>query len=180
MRSRRHDPHRRERILHACLTVIAEQGLDKTALREVARTANVPLGSVSYHFASRDDLIFEAMEGFAQRMSEQFLDAMSECASTEDAVDAVVAYMTGTIFHEPSDLLLSLTLYTMAAREERYRTLTDAWMTRSQNALRPFFPPHTVARVDAFIEGATLHRALGDNAISADLLRHGIVNLGAS
>ena len=49
-RARRVDPNRRQRIIDACLDVIAERGVAGTSHRIVAEAADVPLGSMTYHF----------------------------------------------------------------------------------------------------------------------------------
>ena len=51
----RYDPGRRERIIDACLDVIAEHGVAGTSHRRVAAAARVPLGSMTYHFDGMDD-----------------------------------------------------------------------------------------------------------------------------
>ena len=55
-----HDAGRRDRIIDACLVVIARDGVDGTSMRRVATAAAVPLGSMTYHFTSRDDLVIGA------------------------------------------------------------------------------------------------------------------------
>jgi len=46
-RRRRKDPGRRDRIIDACLEVIAEHGVAGTSHRRVAAAAGVPLGSMT-------------------------------------------------------------------------------------------------------------------------------------
>ena len=54
----------RDRIVAATLGIIAEEGLDAVRHRRVAERAGVSLGSTSYHFESRDDLIEAAFLQF--------------------------------------------------------------------------------------------------------------------
>ena len=58
---RRYDPGRRDRIIDACLDVIAESGVAGTSHRRVAQAADVPLGSMTYHFTGMNDLLHEAI-----------------------------------------------------------------------------------------------------------------------
>ncbi len=51
---------RRREILEAVLCVIAAGGADAVTHRRVAEDAQVPLGSLTYYFESREDLIREA------------------------------------------------------------------------------------------------------------------------
>ena len=52
----------REDIAAALIRVVAEQGLDAVSIRTVAREAGVSIGSVQYHFATKDDLLLGAYE----------------------------------------------------------------------------------------------------------------------
>jgi TetR/AcrR family transcriptional regulator, regulator of biofilm formation and stress response len=51
----------RERILHAVLRVIGSDGVAGVTNRRVAREAGVSLGSITYHFATQQELLREAM-----------------------------------------------------------------------------------------------------------------------
>ncbi|BDZ42127.1 TetR family transcriptional regulator [Paraoerskovia sediminicola] len=163
-RERRHDPHRRERIVAACLDVIAERGVAGTSHRRVAAAADVPLGSMTYHFDGMDELLREAFTSFAGQVAEQFEERMAHAADREAAVDAVVHLITRDVFATQRDLVLTHELYTLAARDPAYRTLTNAWMARSRAALERHFDPLTTRLLDAVIEGVTIHRALDTEA----------------
>src|SRR5215831_8248612 len=51
---------RRNEILEAALRVVAQGGPDAITFRRVADRAQVPLGSLTYYFESREDLLREA------------------------------------------------------------------------------------------------------------------------
>lgn len=52
---------RRRDILVATLTLVRRAGVAEVTTRSVAREAGVPLGSLSYYFAGRDDLLEHAL-----------------------------------------------------------------------------------------------------------------------
>jgi Uncharacterized protein conserved in bacteria len=56
--------------------------------------------------------------------------------------------------------VLTVELYTLAAREPEFRTLTRDWMARSRHALGRFFDEPTTHMLDALIEGLFIHAAL--------------------
>jgi AcrR family transcriptional regulator len=60
-RSRLAPERRREQIVQAARESILERGLASTSVREVARAAGVSLGTVTYHFASIDELLTEVL-----------------------------------------------------------------------------------------------------------------------
>ena len=57
---------RRERILRATLTVIGRHGIGAVTHRAVAEEAGVPLGTLTYWFAAKDDLLREALLLFVE------------------------------------------------------------------------------------------------------------------
>lgn len=159
-RPRRHDPDRRDRIVEACLEVVGEVGVAGASTRRVAAAADVPLGSITYHFDSMDALLFEAFERFTRRMSDRFEASMAAAGDVAGARRAVVDLVAVDVLTDPHELVLTHELYTLAARDPRYRRLTHGWMARSRHALERHFDPATARLLDAMIEGLTIHRAL--------------------
>lgn len=159
-RGRRNDPDRRDRIIDACLDVIAHHGVAGTSHRRVAAQAGVPLGSMTYHFHGMDELLREAFTRFAARVAEQFERRMASAGDATAAREAVVTLIVDDGFGDERDLILSHELYTLAARDPGYRSITASWMARSRDALERHFDPETARLLDALIEGLTIHRAL--------------------
>jgi DNA-binding transcriptional regulator YbjK len=62
---------RRERILRATLQVIARDGIGGVTHRSAAAEADVPLGSLTYWFATKDDLLREALRLFVDDETER-------------------------------------------------------------------------------------------------------------
>lgn len=159
-RPRRHDPARRDRIIDACLDVIAERGVAGTTHRRVAEAADVSLGSMTYHFSGMDALLAEAFDRFAHTFSAGFEASMAGCTTAAEAREALARHILHEVFDTPRELVLTQELYTLAARDPRYRTITNGWMGRSRAVLERFFDPVTAGILDALVEGMTLHRAL--------------------
>ena len=161
---RRNEPDRRDRIIDACLEVIARFGVAGTSHRKVAAAAGVPLGSTTYYFDGMDDLLNEAFSRFATTVSDRFAQRMAAAVDTAAARTAVSAIILEDVFGDDRELVLSHELYTLAAREPRFRAITSAWMERSRAALERHFDPGTARLLDALIEGLTIHRALDAHA----------------
>ena len=159
-RARRHDPDRRERILEACLRVIGEVGVAGASTRRIAAVADVPLGSITYHFTDVDELLRAAFERFTHRVSGRFEEYMARAVGADEARQAVVDLITVDVLVDPRELVLTHELYTLAARDPGYRRLTHEWMARSRRSLERHFDPATARLLDALIEGLTIHRAL--------------------
>jgi TetR/AcrR family transcriptional regulator, regulator of biofilm formation and stress response len=157
---RRYDPGRRDRIINACLDVIAETGVAGTSHRKVAEAADVPLGSMTYHFTGMHDLLHEAFSRFAQTASEQFEERIEAAHDIDTAKQALADAITQVVLSNQRDLVLTHELYTLAARDPSYRDITNDWMTRSRRTLELYFDPTTARILDALVEGLSIHRAL--------------------
>ncbi|MET8907884.1 TetR family transcriptional regulator C-terminal domain-containing protein [Micromonospora sp. NPDC004551] len=173
-RSRRHDPGRRDRLVDAALTVIAAHGVAGTTHREIARIADVPLGSMTYHFASLDEILFEAFTRHAESVAAVFDQRLAAATDRDEAIEAVITLVSEDVFGSPRDLVLTVELYAAAARNPALRTVTQAWMERSRQALELHFDPATAREVDALIEGLTLHNCLSTHPMNAQQIRHAV------
>jgi DNA-binding transcriptional regulator YbjK len=157
---RRYDPGRRDRIIDTCLDIIAEVGVAGTSHRKVAEAADVPLGSMTYHFAGMNELLHEAFSRFAHTVSNQFQQRMAAASDAETAKQALAEHITSDLLTDQRDLVLTHELYTLAARDPAYRDITNAWMGRSRHILEQHFDPTTARILDALVEGLSIHRAL--------------------
>jgi TetR/AcrR family transcriptional regulator, regulator of biofilm formation and stress response len=157
---RRYDPERRDRIINACLDVIAESGVTGTSHRKVAQAADVPLGSMTYHFTGMSDLLHEAFSRFAQAASKQLEEGVGAAHDANSAKQAIADAITHVVLSNQRDLIVTHELYTLAARDPSFRDITNAWMARSRRTLENYFDPTTARILDALVEGLSIHRAL--------------------
>lgn len=160
MSTRRLDPQRRDRIIDAALECIADDGVAGTSHRKVAARADVPLGSMTYHFDGMDDLLVAAFTRFSERIAAAFETRMAAAADAESALEALVSLVHEDLQRSAAEHVLTYELYTLAARRPEFRALTQAWMQASRRALERHLPAEVARRVDAYVEGAALHIAL--------------------
>jgi DNA-binding transcriptional regulator YbjK len=158
--TRRFDPQRRARILETALEVIAAHGVAGVSHRRIAAAADVPLGSMTYHFTGMEELLHEAFTGFAATIAARFDARLAQVDTVEQAREAVVDLIHTDLADSTRDVVLSQELYTLAARNPAYRDITHAWMSNSRTALARHFDPATCRMLDALIEGSVLHAAL--------------------
>lgn len=172
-RPRRHDPGRRDRLIDAALTVIAERGVAGTTHREIARVADVPLGSMTYHFTSLE-VLAEAFTRHADFVARVFDERLSAAPDQDAAIEAVITLVADDLLGSQDDLVLSVELYVAAARHPALRAVTQAWMARSRQALERHFDATTARELDALIEGLVLHSALSTDPMTPEQIRHAI------
>ncbi|HKS47865.1 MAG TPA: helix-turn-helix domain-containing protein [Amycolatopsis sp.] len=68
MAGRRSDT--RERIQQVALALFAEQGYEKTSLREIAEKLNVTKAALYYHFKTKEDIVASLFEDLAVSLDE--------------------------------------------------------------------------------------------------------------
>lgn len=154
---KRVEPDRRGRIINVTLDVIAEHGIAGTTHRRVAEAAEIPLGSMTYHFTGLDDLLHEAFSKFASTLSSAFEQCLGEAGSIEEARHAVVELVCGDTIANPRSMTLLFELYAYMTKRENFRVLVEDWMNRSRVALERHFSPEIAQQLDMFIEGAAIH-----------------------
>jgi AcrR family transcriptional regulator len=70
-RSEIHDDNRREALIRAAARLFNRQGYQGTSVRDIASATGMQSGSPFYHFASKQDLLFEAtMQGLGPALAE--------------------------------------------------------------------------------------------------------------
>ncbi len=158
--TRRHDPGRKDRIIDATIDVIAEHGVAGTTHRLIAAAADVPLGSLTYHFASLEDLRAHAFRRHAQHMSAAYEAHFDGVRTHAQLVDAVTDLVHGDAGADAHDWAVAYELYLAALRDPALRTITESWMRTSRAVLERFVDPTTARGVDALIEGLVMHKTL--------------------
>ena len=158
--ARRYDPDRKSRIVDAAIDVIAEFGVAGTTHRRIAAAADVPLGSLTYHFTGLDDLLEQAFTRHAERMSPVYEAHFAGVRTDDDLIEAVTALINGGAGADNRDWTIAYELYLAALRNPALRTVTDSWMRRSRAVLERFVDPVTARGIDALIEGLVMHMTL--------------------
>jgi DNA-binding transcriptional regulator YbjK len=170
-RARRFDPRRRERILDAAIEVIAEHGVAGTTHRLIARAADVPLGSLTYHFTGLDDLRAQAFTRLAQRLSRAYAAHFEGVRTPDELVEAITEMVHGNVGADAGEWAVSYELYLAALRDPALRTVTEEWMRTSRCVLERFVDPATARGLDALIEGLVMHRMLSTAPFPRDITR---------
>jgi DNA-binding transcriptional regulator YbjK len=179
---RRHEPDRRNRLIDVTLDLIAEVGVAGLSHRKIAARAGVPLGSMTYHFDGMDQLLFEAFDRFAETISKRFEERLGVATTIDEARNAVVSLIHDDLTGPQAAraAVLSFELYTLAAREPRFRAITREWMRRSRVELERHFDSDTAHQLDALIEGLAIHRSLDLEPPSRALTEQAIAKITAT
>ncbi|CAK7286048.1 TetR/AcrR family transcriptional regulator [Streptomyces sp. RM1] len=172
-RTRRHDPQRRRRILDAALDVLVAEGAAGLTHRKAASRADVPLGSVTYHFASLTELRNEAFAWYVGQRTAEYEALFTEVECRSDLVDVLADLVQGGPSRHRS-AVLGFELHLAALRDPALRALTHEWTKASRAVLARFTGPETAARLDALLEGMIMHALLSPRPEPREAIRAAI------
>jgi DNA-binding transcriptional regulator YbjK len=161
---RRYDPDRKARIIDAAVGVIADYGVAGTTHRRIAAAADVPLGSLTYHFTGLSDLLALAFARHADRSSRVYVAHFDGVQTRSQFVDAVTDLIEAAAGADARDWAVAYELYLAALRDPALRSVTESWMRASRAVLEGYVDPITARGVDALIEGLVMHRTLATTA----------------
>jgi DNA-binding transcriptional regulator YbjK len=132
---------RRRRILEAALAVVGREGAGAVTHRAVAAEAGVPLAATTYYFASRHDLLAEALEHAAR---EDLAELESEAAllvaeplDVSSLAARLSAWVGAWLHGDRPTLLAQYEISLEAARRPELAATSRAWSDAYARALAP-------------------------------------------
>jgi DNA-binding transcriptional regulator YbjK len=128
---------RREQILEAALRIIGRAGRQAVTHRAVAEEAGVPLGSTTYYFDSRDDLLGQALEYVAAseverygRRDEELRSVKSPRELADKLIDELVAAAEDRIAY-----IAEYEIWLEAGRRPELREAAQNWCDAEQRSV---------------------------------------------
>jgi DNA-binding transcriptional regulator YbjK len=170
---------RRRAILDAALRVIAAGGVDAVTHRRVAAEAEVPLGSTTYYFASREELLREAFRHYLAEVTVALASLGREhpIESASDIAEALTE-LARREFTAPSLLLAEYELILYAARDpvlaqdfNAYERGIEAQLAGPLERLGADRPVDAARTVIGLMRGFELERLTRPDASVEDLRR---------
>jgi DNA-binding transcriptional regulator YbjK len=128
---------RREQILEATLRVIGRAGVQAVTHRAVAEEADVPLGSTTYYFESRDDLIRQALEYVAASEVERYGnrgDQLRTVESPDELADRLIDEMVAAA-QDRIAYIAEYELWLEAGRRPELREAAQNWCDAEQRSV---------------------------------------------
>lgn len=180
--TRRYDPDRRQRLVDAALRVVGEHGVAGLSHRRVAVEADVPLGSTTYHFASREELLTAAL----RQSGAQWLASVERWERGVDPAvplaDEVLRLMTESLSGDRRQLRLECELYLAALHEPALRPLAAECQDGLVALLRRRVGDDATARaLAALLDGLMLQLLLTGRGMDGPALRKTLAGvLGAA
>jgi DNA-binding transcriptional regulator YbjK len=117
---------RRVQALHATLELIRSRGVGAVTMRAVAAESGVPIGSLTYYFADKEEMLANALELWVE---EETAKATSLAQSIEDegitAEEATARFAEFLTSYDPEQIA-QFDLYLYAARTPELRGYDEA------------------------------------------------------
>lgn len=141
----------RERIVHATVELMAEQGIDRVRTRAVAERAGVNPALVHYHFGSMSALVLEAAEDALIRELGPSVDLLTSAPTIREGITATLDWIEVEGQRTPGSTILAEAMV-KATRDPAFRRWTRQASRRWRTAILE-----------------RLRRALADGEIEATL-----------
>ena len=137
------------------MALIAREGVTAVSQRRVAAEAGVPPSTVTYYYATVDDLLIDALT----RVNDAYVSVVEGLPNEPDAAlrgfAALIAEGTG---HDRAHALAEMELFLMAARRPHLQEQVGRWNDVMHAFLSPYLPdPAARAGVVAAADGYFLH-----------------------
>ena len=164
---------KRQALVEATFLTLAEKGIDKTRLADIARTAGVAPSLLSYYFARKDDLLLEATRYSIDGFHAEQVAAMQQASDPMRRLEIAVGCAIPSGPDDPAWIVL-YEFWTKAIHNSALRSLADLIHSRTQalfeqviddgcatGRFHPVSSPATIARtVISMIDGLTLQVVL--------------------
>lgn len=150
------DPERRERILDATMTLLQDGGIAAVTARAVAGRANVPVGSVSYHFDSVRALLLEAAHRIIE-LRDRSLEEWGESVTRSTITDRLAELIHEQITTGRNVTVVAYELYLLGLRDEDFRALSVETTTVLSRQLAKHVGDAEAWRLATVADGLQLH-----------------------
>jgi DNA-binding transcriptional regulator YbjK len=134
---------RRLLLLQTTLRLIADEGIDAVTHRSVAEAAGVPLGSTTYWFASRQDMLSQALEHFArleiEKLREHLGAVLGRHLSRKRLVDEFTDLIAPQLGEARWRTIAQYALLNEAARQPELERVCREWTAAWQETVAEVF-----------------------------------------
>lgn len=181
---------RREQIVRAARTAIAQRGLAATALRDIAAAAGVSIGTVTYHFASTDDILRAVVIAESERFYGDVITAADAESDARRALELIIEPLFGDSPDVQAHWRIWADYWAVIARKPEvagaYALRIRSWeaccvriITRgvTDGTFGPVDPAETALKLAAYSDGLGTQLAQGAEGISTAAARRWMYEL---
>jgi DNA-binding transcriptional regulator YbjK len=122
---------RKSEIVDAALRIIGREGIQGVSMRAVAAEASVPLGTASYYFSDKDELIEAAFLRHTRRETARIVDAIGAMRGSRTSADlarGLAEFVVQGLTQHREQLITEYQFLTESSRREHLRRASAAWL----------------------------------------------------
>ncbi len=166
-RVRRYDPERRLRIVESALEVIEEHGVAGLTFRAVAAAADVPLGSTTYHFVDKDELLQATVRLARERSRDTTRRILVDAVSRLGLAGGIAHLVEQLTLYGHDRLVLEHDLYLAALHHPSLRAESRQWSDDFVDTVSEYTDPLTARTLGLLFDGLCLQAAVLDHRFRA-------------
>jgi len=118
-------PERKQQIVQAAISIMAEQGIPGTTTRRIAEKVGVSEPALYKYFPGKKELLLEALEEVGNRFVNTLTDAIDEEDSVPDRIYAMSNALYEFVMDHPEESMLLFETITAARDPEIRAALSD-------------------------------------------------------
>lgn len=178
---------RRDAIVRATIRLLGQHGPAGITHRGVAAEAGVPLAATTYYFASKEELLADALRTLAAEEAQRLVAARAALGGDLDpaaVADAIAAVLAAQFGDGGADALAKFEVYLQGARgsalQDEARATIDAFTALARDLLMAWGverPEEAAAVLVGGIDGLLLHALVEDDALDSAALARRIERL---
>lgn len=149
-------PERRRAIARAGGRVLRRSGIEGLTHRAVAEEAGVPLGSTTYYFTSRNDLLLAAVE-YSVDGNIKWLQDWAAANADSDIAETLPIMLHEYLNERRTLATLDVEIYLLAARRPELRVHSSRWTASFIDLLTGFVDHEVASHTAATFNGLLLH-----------------------
>lgn len=134
------------------MRVLADQGIEGFSMREVARMADVPVGSLTYHFEDREDLLVQVSE-LSQNSVMEWTREYFATRRDEDLASVLGDYIEELTVRNAERLRVDYQLLAASANHEGLRRTAAGWRDKLFEVYRHYADEAHAWAVFYLVEG---------------------------
>ena len=168
-------------LTDALVRVVVREGLDRVSIRTVAAEAGVSIGTVQYHFATKDDLLLAAYRRVINQVTERALAAAAGARSQAEFVRTLLLQLLPLDGVREAELRVGIAFSARSVHApplaELYAEANGALVDALTRALRDAVtrgetpededPERAARQLAALADGLAWHLACAPGALSA-------------
>lgn len=149
------DPDRRQRIVTAAVQIVRDGGIGALTARAAAAEAEVPLGSVGYHFGSVRELLADACTLVLQERS-RALDAHLDGATATDLIERLARLIEHQLTAERAATVVAYELQMLGMHDAELRAIGRSSLDHLRHRLAQTISPDAAEHLAAVADGYQL------------------------